>query len=179
MVQQSVSAMQALLDTFALQHPTEAVVLEALLAFQQQDFARSEQQLDLAVAALRTDPWCLDSVADSALLLPLKLTQHDRTCGEAMLRHLTKPLAGLLLDERRLALACNVANLVDPPRLARAIAAFEPHVPWTKPFLELRLRAYSKTNDPRVTIAERELSQFRENAARLASPQNTEAVAGQ
>ena len=61
-------------------------------------------------------------------------------------------------------LTCNVANLVNGIQLARAIAAFEPHVPWTKPFLELRLRAYAKSGHRLVAIAERDLLRFQVNS---------------
>ena len=58
-------------------------------------------------------------------------------------------------------LTCNVANLVDATQLVRA---FEPHVPWTKPFLELRLRAYAKSGHRLVEIAERDLLRFQVNS---------------
>lgn len=144
--------------------PNEAVGIDAVLAFHAEDFAQSERLLEQAMLGLRDDPWGMDLLVDAVLVLPLQLAQRNRSKASDLLKHLTKPLAGLKLQERRMGLACNVANLADPVQLARAIEAFEPHVPWTKPFLELRLRAYAKSGHPLVGIAERDLLRFQINA---------------
>ena len=126
---------------------------------------------------MRDDPWGMDLLVDAVLVLPQQLAQRDRTKAAAMLKHLTQPLAGLKLQERRMGLACNVANLVDATQLARAIEAFEPHVPWTKPFLELRLRAYAKSGHRLVAIAERDLLRFQVNSGAVGEVAESKVVA--
>ncbi len=144
--------------------PNEALGIDAVLQFHAADFEQCERILEQTILGLRDDPWGMDLLVDAVLVLPQQLAQRDRTKAAAMLKHLTQPLAGLKLQERRMGLACNVANLVDATQLARAIEAFEPHVPWTKPFLELRLRAYAKSGHRLVEIAERDLLRFQVNS---------------
>ena len=70
-----------------------------------------------------------------------------------------------------------MANLVNGTQLARAIAAFEPHVPWTKPFLELRLRAYTKSGHRLVAIAERDLLRFQVSSGAVGEVAESKVVA--
>ncbi len=42
----------------------------------------------------------------------------------------------------------------------KAIAAFEPNVPWDREFLRVRRGCYRALSDPRAELAERELAQF-------------------
>ena len=48
----------------------------------------------------------------------------------------------------------------DATRYARAVEEMEPNVPWRRPILERRARAYEATGNPRAGLAGRELDRF-------------------
>jgi spermidine synthase len=149
--------------------PVEAKGIEAVMHYHSKAYDQAEKALEETMLGLQDDPWGMDLQVDAVLVMPFQLAQHDRSKADAMLKLMLPPLAGLKLHERRKGLTCNVANLANPTALARSIEDFEPHVPWTKPFLELRLRAYAKSGHPLVGIAERDLMRFQVNSGEEAA----------
>lgn len=86
------------------------------------------------------------------------------TLGPRLYRALEKPFAVSVSEsDRRRALAL-IAATIDRAGFSeysrKAIAAYEPNVPWDREFLQVRRDCYRALSDPRAEIADRELSQF-------------------
>ena len=65
------------------------------------------------------------------------------------------------VDEDRLGTMAGLTRVIDFKGLCRdAVAAFEPHVPWTSGFLELRRDCYEAVGDPRLAAATRDVLDF-------------------
>ena len=74
---------------------------------------------------------------------------------------LRSPFAIRALEDERLATEANLTRLLDFNRLCHgAVTALEPHVPWSRSFLTLRLDCYRAVGDPRLGAAIRDLEEF-------------------
>jgi hypothetical protein len=78
-----------------------------------------------------------------------------------MFEALKFPFAVRALQDERLATVAGLTERLNFKGLCRdAVAAFEPHVSWTRPFLTLRRNCYQAVGDPRLAVATRELEEF-------------------
>jgi hypothetical protein len=85
----------------------------------------------------------------------------DKNLARRLCRALSEPFAVYLWNQNRLGRRLEVAaDLGDPEPLKDALEAFEPHVPWQRRFLEMRLESYIRLADPRTAKAESDLQQF-------------------
>ena len=74
---------------------------------------------------------------------------------------LERPFAARDLDWTRQRLRMFAADrLPDPAACASVFAAFEPHVPWERPFLAARRRCYAAARHPLAAAAERDYADF-------------------
>ncbi len=66
-----------------------------------------------------------------------------------------------MLNEVRIEEAFFIGSEGEPgERCAELLAPVEPHVPFTRPWLDFRLRCYTRTNDPRLVAAWDDLKRF-------------------
>jgi hypothetical protein len=86
------------------------------------------------------------------------------------------PFAVNLLEDERTQSRLDLANLLGRAQAIReVVSAMEPHVPWTRNFLELRTRIYSLTGDSHAVAAAADLARFE---AREAQPFQLDAGQG-
>jgi hypothetical protein len=90
-----------------------------------------------------------------------ELAFQEPRLGAAVEDLLSRPFAAYAIDEERQSTAFDVATgLGIVPQCVRATAAFEPWVPWRRPFLERRLTCYEAAGDPRASRAKADLTAF-------------------
>jgi hypothetical protein len=70
-----------------------------------------------------------------------------------------------MLNEVRLEVAFLVGSVGEPgPDCAHLLEPLEPNVPFTRPWLDFRLRCYTRTDDPRLVAAFDDLERFEARA---------------
>lgn len=161
-------ALAARLRTF---QPIEADVIEARLAFRQGRTDAAVQALQRAFMAYRRDPWPWPQMMVRALILAQEIAGRsgDARLGATLYDALDEPFAVAMWDDfRRHAMVSVARSIGDQARLARAVARFEPHVPWDLDFLTARADSYRKTGDPRAEAAEHDRARYLDQAARQA-----------
>ena len=78
-----------------------------------------------------------------------------------MFEALKFPFAVRALQDERLVMIASLTPRLNLNGLCRqAVAALEPHVMWTRPYLTLRRDCYRAVGDPRLAVATRELEEF-------------------
>jgi spermidine synthase len=151
--------------------PIEADVVDARLAFRQGRADAAVQALQRAFMAYRRDPWPWPQMMVRALILAQEIAGRtgDARLGAALYDALDEPFAVAMWDDfRRHAMVSVARGIGDQARLARAVARFEPHVPWDLDFLTVRAESYRATGEPRAEAAERDRVRYLEQAARYA-----------
>jgi hypothetical protein len=78
---------------------------------------------------------------------------------------LSSRFSASLLDEDRALARLTIAQNRGAAAVAAAIQPLEPNFPWSGEFLQMRVRAYEETNDPRAALARREAEEFRSQEA--------------
>lgn len=145
--------------------PVEADAVLAEYHFQNDDHAA----FDLAEKVLRahrTDPWPRSELMAGTLTVALRIATeaNDNSYSMRLAEVLREPFAVGLLDSLRMQARLTVAGALDRRRgthFARAaVAEFEPHVPWTKDFLRVRLAAYRLGKDAMAAKAGTDWARF-------------------
>ncbi len=147
----------------------EASMLVALLRFSQGRSTEATEALEAAFESLRTDPWAMPVLVTHSFSIAQHIALQD--AGEALAprlyRALEKPFAVNVAEaSRRKSLALIAAGIDRRGHSEyshKAIAAFEPNVPWNREFLQARRDCYRTLSDPRAKKAEQDLSQFLAN----------------
>jgi spermidine synthase len=147
---------------------TRSVEADAILARQrlrQNEPRAAASLLASAFHGYRDDPWPLPELMSRSLELAAAIAEFDRPDGAALFEALSVRFSGANLEGSRKLAAVRVAVASDPDRLcARAFGAIEPNPPWNRPFLEQRAACYRTTNDPRASLAEKDLGAFADDA---------------
>ena len=116
------------------------------------------------LSALRNDPWPAPQVVAAALEATRDMCRGDVRLAERVCRSLGEPFALRLLDADRKRTRVQVASVLDPQTQAEAFEDLEPHVPWERKFLAMRLEAYRASSHPLAGRAEREFLQYLQTA---------------
>ncbi|MDQ3198429.1 MAG: fused MFS/spermidine synthase [Verrucomicrobiota bacterium] len=144
--------------------PTEADMLLGLLRFSQGRLTEATDALKVAFTAARRDPWPLRLVMIHSISVAEHIARQNPSLAPQLYDALEQPFALFAAEsERRQALAL-IAAEIDRGHFSeysrKAIAAYEPDVPWDREFLRVRRDCYRALSDPRADLAERELAQF-------------------
>jgi hypothetical protein len=112
----------------------------------------------------RNDPWVDSRVGYQAFNLLKRIATHKPALAPRALELVSKPFAARAANDTRLDVAFELAfeleSSLEPGACARALEPFEPWVPFTRPFLERRVRCYERTSDPRLARARQDLESF-------------------
>jgi hypothetical protein len=145
--------------------PAEADACLARLRLRQGYHEAALQALEKALAAYRRDPWPLPHVMQGALDAALELAGQKPELAPRVLSSLREEFALRMLNEVRLEVAFLVGSLGEPGLdCHHLLEPMEPHVPFTQPWLDYRLRCYTRTDDPRLVAAWDDLRRFEARA---------------
>jgi spermidine synthase len=144
----------AYLQALRAYQPAEADACLGRLRLRQGLHEAALRALESAFAAYRRDPWPLPLVMQGALDAALEVAGQRPDLSPRVLASLRPEFALRMLNEVRLEEAFLVGSATEPGQgCARLLAPVEPNVPFTKPWLEYRLRCYTREDDPRLVDA--------------------------
>jgi spermidine synthase len=150
-----------LIDQLRSYQPGEAAAILATLRFRQARFDDAADALEAAFEEFRTSPWALNRFEERSVALADAVAARSSLLAARMFEGLKFPFAIRALQDERLAIVAGLTERLNFKGLCReAVAAFEPHVSWTRPFLTLRRNCYQAVGDPRLAVATRELEEF-------------------
>ena len=151
--------------------PTEADACLARLRLRQGWHEAALQALETAFAAYRRDPWPSPLVMQGALDAALELAGQKPALAPRVLAALRPEFALRMLNEVRVEEAFLIGSMSEPgPDCARLLDPVEPNVPFTRPWLDFRLRCYARTDDPRLAAAYDDLKRFEARGPQLLVP---------
>jgi spermidine synthase len=152
-------------------HPGEADAILATLRFRQGRFEDAAAALEAAFADFRDSPWALNRFKQRSVVLASAIAVRRPDLAARMFDGLKSPFAIRALEDERRASEANLTRLLDFKGQCRdAVTAFEPHVPWSRSFLTLRLDCYRAVGDPRLGAAIRDLEEFEAREPRRLVP---------
>jgi spermidine synthase len=145
--------------------PAEADAIMGILRFRQQRTSEAVEPIARALTRYRGDPWPLRPVMESALAAAAEIAADPRY-APVMLDALSRPYAARQLEEvRRLAyVAAAWRSSECSSRTVEALARLEPHVPWVREILQMRVRCYMSPE--LATRASRELAEYQQSEAK-------------
>ncbi|HEY0096941.1 MAG TPA: hypothetical protein VGB96_21620, partial [Archangium sp.] len=155
------AALLPVLEQLRAMRPFDADALLARLRYQQQRLPEAAEALERAFATLRETPWHNRSLFQSTMGMVVHLSTRDEALGQRMWSALEKPFSNYAGESLRVGARLDLGTRLDSgKRCAEALVPFEPHVPWTQQFLELRSRCYVTTNHPLQDQALGDLVEF-------------------
>jgi hypothetical protein len=128
--------------------------------WQEEDIDQTVLSFVTAFTRLRTDPWANNLVMLRALRLLPAIAEHHPETAVTLFDAISEPFAVSVLEGERRLTMLEIAKFIDDRLAAQVINSFEPHVPWTGPFLADRVDYYRATGDPLTARAERDLDAF-------------------
>lgn len=146
--------------------PVEAQAIRARYYARTRDTARAVEALEKVFVALRDDPWPQSAVLEHVFRLSVEIGREDRALAARMHDALSRPFALFRMEEDRRRAALVLALTLDPSVASQRFAEFEPHIPWSRRFLENRARVYSVTEHALARQAQRDLETFHEQSQR-------------
>lgn len=148
-------------------HPTEAALMRGILAAVRKDDDEGPELLAAALVRHRTDPWPPAPLVEMALQTLMEAgteTPSDPLLVRQLAGAVSVPFAVRSAEERRRQVLLFLSEVEEGstcgPRTVSAIEAFEPHVPWTREFLERRARCYRRVRHPKRDTALAELNEY-------------------
>jgi spermidine synthase len=151
----------SLIEQLRQYQPGEADAILATLRFRQGRFEDAAAALEAAFADFRASPWALNRFKERGVALASAIAVRRPDLAARMFEGLRSPFAIRALQDERLATEANLTRLLDfKGRCHAAVTALEPHVPWSRSFLTLRLDCYRAVGDPRLGAAIRDLEEF-------------------
>lgn len=149
-----------LLGAIELTWPAEARLSAARLAARHGSPAGAVEHLRTAFSTLQGSPWLRERIVDDGLKLAVELGHTNAAAAAALFAALGKPFQMGALEERRRETRLELSRQLPPADQVAAIDAHLPHMPWTRSFLEQRVKAYAAAQDPRIVEARADLSRF-------------------
>jgi hypothetical protein len=144
-------------------------MLLGLLRFSQGRGTEATDALEPAYESFQAEPWVMPLVAAHSFSVAQHISQQDKGGGlsKRLYRALEKPFAVYVAESNRRKSLAIIAADIDQRGFSeysqKAISALEPNGPWDQEFLRVRRDCYRALSDPRLPIAEKELSQFLAN----------------
>ena len=155
-----------LVEQLRATQPVEAQALTAYMQWRQRRPVEAIETMEATFTAYRNDPWPQTDIMRRLHTLAADVSRAD-TSGNAARRLyavMRDPYVMHVLQETRKQAALTLATIADErtgSRLsAEAVRQFEPNVPWEQGFLEARLYAYKRSNDPLATLAFEQLKAY-------------------
>jgi predicted membrane-bound spermidine synthase len=152
----------------------EAEAVMARLRMQQNRYADAADHVTRALTSLRRDPWPARETMRRAIETAIILSRSSKAHAPAMYEALRVPFAAGQLDSARRSALVTIAAEFEGcgRRTIDALSAFEPHVPWRRDHLVLRVRCYGEAGMGELAKrAREELEEFEEAEA---EPLNTD-----
>ncbi len=151
--------------------PGEADASLGRLRWRQGRLVEATDALVAAFTRYRTDPWPLPYIMSRAVSVAIEVADKDAADKDvadkdaALARRLfdalAEPFAVSALEQRRLTARLRMLRAVGfEPHCAAVLAPLEPHVPWERELLALRVRCYEATHDRRAAAARDDLARF-------------------
>ncbi|QRN97245.1 fused MFS/spermidine synthase [Archangium violaceum] len=141
--------------------PTDAGLTLGLLRLRQGRLPETTEAFEGAFGLLRQAPWVNRLLMQDALLGCLRVASKDAALGRRLFEALEQPFSTSVWQTLRMERRLMLAERLDFKGLcARALAPFEPHVPWTRKFLEVRARCYDATGNALAAQARADLETF-------------------
>jgi spermidine synthase len=151
----------SLIEQLRRYQPGEADAILATLRFRQGRFEDAAAALEAAFGDFRASPWALYRFKERGVALASAVAVRRPDLAVRMFDGLKSPFAIRALEDERLATEANLTRLLDfKGQCHGAVTALEPHVPWSRSFLTLRLDCYRAVGDPRLGAAMRDLEEF-------------------
>jgi spermidine synthase len=145
--------------------PAEADACLARLRLRQGWHEAALRALETAFAAYRSNPWPSPLVMQGALDAALELAGQKPELAPRVLDFLRPEFALKMLNEVRVEEAFLIGSLNEPGEdCARLLDPVEPNVPFTRAWLDYRLRCYTRSDDPRLVAAWDDLRRFEARA---------------
>lgn len=147
-----------LIEQLRASQPVEADGFAAMWAHYQGDTSAAVQFLRRALLGLREEPW--PRFCGHLCRLAVEIAEAHPQHAPQLYEALREPFALGYRQEEREQAALRVAKLVDQPTLVAHLETYEPHIPWSESFLQMRATAYREAGHPLADRAERELARF-------------------
>lgn len=149
-----------LLESILARVPAEALALEALTSWHQNQKGRYALGMAGMCVQLRSSPWGSSQLLDAVLRIAAVAAEQDRDVALQAYEQLAEPFAMHRLNEKRLLLRYLVSESLDDDHMVAALATLEPHVPWKGWLLENRARVYANRQHPLARFALRDLQRY-------------------
>jgi spermidine synthase len=149
--------------------PAEGAMLLATLRARERRYIEATDALVSAYEFSRAEPWAMALIFNHSFDIAVEIASRDRGGPLALrlYRALEQPFSVKVSEAGRLRALYTVGRIIDnrgyTEYTRKAIAAFEPEVPWEHEFLQVRRDCYRALADPLATKAERDLAAFVEN----------------
>jgi len=145
--------------------PGEADIVLALYHLRGKNFDEAAKSLVNLFTRLRQDPWPLPMMVTRSLNMTPQIAQDaSDSARRSLYASLEAPFSVAINDEQRLDTLLRISGIIEGKNYGtysrKAFRNFEPHVPWSRPFLQSRSECYRATHDPRAAIAAKELNEF-------------------
>lgn len=147
-------------------YPAEASMLLAILRARQLRFTEASEALLSAYEACRVEPWPMALIFKHTLDLAIEIVSRDNggLLGPRLYRALEESFAVKVFEADRRKTLLKIGRLIDGRGFSdytlKAIAAFEPDVPWEREFLQTRAECYRSLGHPLAAKAARDLTAF-------------------
>jgi spermidine synthase len=155
-----------LVEQLRATQPVEAQALSAYMLWRQRRPVEAIEAMEATFTAYRNDPWPQMDIMRRLHTLAADVSRADASGNAARRLYavMRNPYVLHVLQETREQTALSLATIADAKTgsrtAAEAVRPFEPHVPWEREFLEARLNAYKKVNDPLTVLADEQLLEF-------------------
>jgi len=140
--------------------PAAAATIRARLLLARKEPAQALENLAMAFAGFRADPWSPSFIVKAAMAMGLQIAEKRPELAERVFELLDQPLSVRVLDQQRLSMLMNVAMAIDFRHAEKVFPQFEPNIPWNKSHLEYRLACYKATGNPLAARARRDLDRY-------------------
>ncbi|EPX60794.1 hypothetical protein D187_001443 [Cystobacter fuscus DSM 2262] len=147
LVRQGDEAALPLLEQLEVSLPFDARSLRAQWLVSKDRHAEATQSLESAFAMLHQVPWGSNKLLEQAMALSETIARKDAALGERLWNALARPFSNNRGEDGRKWTRLVLASVLGfSQRCVEALAPYEPHIPWTRSFLEKRASCYVETH---------------------------------
>lgn len=156
---QNDARVQTWIDALEVKEPTDADLILSLRAYRDQDYGISARYLERLFLRLREAP--CPGLTQSPCPVAVRLADKHPQSIPALYKSLNEAFAVDYMRVPREDALLHLARRLGNAELLSQLERYEPHVPWTEAFLDLRATAYTEANHPLAAHAREQLQQFR------------------
>ncbi|MBI9073936.1 MAG: hypothetical protein JEZ02_00900 [Desulfatibacillum sp.] len=133
--------------------PQVSQVCQARYYWNTGERTRALSSLQEAFESLHNDSWPWLIAMEWGLDLAREMAETDKNFARRVADMVSSPFHLMALEEKRLETFLAASLILGDRETVAAMEQFGPHFPWTRDFLNQRLRAYKSTQDPRAAKA--------------------------